>query len=68
MVRKMLATAFVLALSCLAPLSGSPQTQAANRLLLTANPQVAAACTAHVCALCVESGLACTSIPYCHCF
>ncbi|HSS78774.1 MAG TPA: hypothetical protein VLV54_18790 [Thermoanaerobaculia bacterium] len=74
MVRKMLATAFVLALSCLAQVSITRQaaalsrSQASTSILLSADPVAAAACTKHVCDICVASGLACTPIPYCHCF
>jgi hypothetical protein len=74
MVRKMFALGFVLALSCLAQFSLSHQaaalssSAAATSMLLGADPQATAACTQHVCAICVNSGLACTPIPYCHCF
>jgi hypothetical protein len=52
MTRKLIGTAFLLAL-CWMP--------------RTAATQVGAACSAHVCNICAQSGLACFSKPYCHC-
>lgn len=55
MTRKLVIAAFLLALCWLPSTTAS---QAAVR---------GAACTAHVCNICAESGLACVSTPYCHC-
>ena len=52
MIRKLVVTAFLLAL-CWMP--------------KTAATQFGAACTQHVCYICAQGGLVCVSKPYCHC-
>ncbi|HSS50317.1 MAG TPA: hypothetical protein VLX28_15375 [Thermoanaerobaculia bacterium] len=54
MTRKLVGTAIVLALCWMS----SHTAQAAN---------AGAACTAHVCNICAQSGLACVPLPHCHC-
>ncbi len=55
MTRKLAVAAFLLAL-CWMP--SATASQIAGR---------AAACTAHVCNICAQSGLVCVSTPHCHC-
>ncbi|MBW8879245.1 MAG: hypothetical protein JF614_30260 [Acidobacteria bacterium] len=51
MTRKLVVAAFLLAL-CWMPSATASQ---------------GAACTAHVCNICAQSGLVCVSTPHCHC-
>ncbi|HEX4961604.1 MAG TPA: hypothetical protein VF173_12245 [Thermoanaerobaculia bacterium] len=55
MTRKLFAAAFLLAL-CWMPSATASQVAASG-----------ATCTAHVCAICAASGLACFPNPHCHC-
>jgi hypothetical protein len=72
--RRMIAVAFVVALLCIAPVSVMDQALASHAAATASAPPLlsplippARSCTQHVCYICAQAGMACTSIPYCHC-
>lgn len=77
MIRRILATAFVLALFLLAPISVVDQAVVAHAAAAGLAPPNASplfpaisvdrSCSAHVCNICAQQGLACDPIPFCHC-